>query len=347
MNESATFQKRDDVELKKLTRGNCFAVGLLLARAACVQGDSCDGWLPSLEGNPGVVLGLRRSSPLIPDQYFAAPRFSHVTWREDILERGITHDSDENPVKMMLKLNSSKTYLDVGANCGTTTLPVAAMKTMHRVHGFEPVPAMFNLLCASKAFGKAMYHGRLQYWHVAVTNTSTPLRLFIPADREDHAAAGRDSRVALQNLRTKSSKWRPSPTPSAVELEVRSVMLDNFMETTLPLHNVTLLKIDTQGHELHVLRGAEKLLRAQRIQALYAENDPGLTTAAGVNPHDILEFMASVGFMPFKVEQFVIVQDTITRVPGVEPLASLDASSGAGSDILWLPLDNVGARETA
>ena len=124
-------------------------------------------------------------------------------------------------------------------------------------------------------------------------------------------------------------------------------MLDNFMETTLPLHNVTLLKIDTQGHELQVLRGAEKSLRARRIQAVYAENDPGLTTAAGVNPHDILEFMASVGFMPFKVEQFVIVHDTFTRVPGIEPLASLDASSGAGSDILWLPLDNVGARETA
>ena len=125
-----------------------------------------------------------------------------------------------------------------------------------------------------------------------------------------------------------------------VELQVKSIVLDDFMETTLPLQTVALLKIDTQGHELQVLRGAAKSLLARRIQAVYAENDSGLMTAAGVNPRDILEFMASVGFQPFKVEQFVIEHDTFTRVPGVHPLSSLDAASGAGNDMLWLPVDN-------
>ena len=329
----------------RATRGKrcelCCLLLSLVVRTGIVRGDSCDGWLPSLEGKPGVVLGLRRSSPLIPDQYFAAPRFEHVTWRNDILKSGITHDTDENPVNMMLKLNSSQVYLDVGANCGTTTLPVAAMKLKHRVFGFEPVPAMFNLLCASQTFGKALYRGRLQYWKVAVSNTTAPLRLFVPTDREDNAAAGRDSRVSLQNLRTKS-RWRKqkqAATPQAIELQVKSIMLDQFMESTLPRRKVALLKIDTQGHELQVLRGAEKSLRTRRIQAVYAENDLGLMSAAGVNPRDILGFMDSVGFKPFKVEQFVVDHDTFMPAPSSQPLLGLDSASGAGNDVLWLPVD--------
>ena len=304
-----------------------------------VQCDSCTGWLPSLEGKPGVVLGLRRSSPLIPDQYFAPPRFSHVTWRDDILKSGITHDTDENPVQMMMKLRAPGVYLDVGANCGTTTLPVAAMTTRHRVFGFEPVPAMFNLLCASKIFGSAMYQDRLSYFHVAVSNASAPLRLFVPQDREDNAAAGPDNTAALKNVRGKSKRKRNAVLKS-VELQVKSITLDDFMDSTLPLQQATLLKIDTQGHEFQVLKGAEKSLRARRIQAVYAENDLGLTAAAGVDPQDILAFMKSVGFRPFTVEQFLVKDDAFTRIPDTEPLRGLSAAHGAGGDVLWLPVEN-------
>ena len=304
-----------------------------------VRCDSCDGWSPSLEGKPGLVLGLRRSSPLIPDQYFAAPGFTHVTWRDDILKNGITHVTDEDPVKMMLKLQGPGIYLDVGANCGSTSLPVAAMKSKHRVYGFEPVPAMFNLLCASKAFGSTLYEGRLNYFHAAVSNASTPLRMFIPADREDNAAAGPDDRAALKHLKAKSRLWRKAATAKSVELHIKSISLDDFMESTVPLQHANLLKIDTQGHELQVLKGAEKSLRARRIQAVYAENELGLMAAAGVDPTDILAFMASVGFKPFRVEQYTVKDDVFTRVPGAEPLTGLTAAHGAGGDVLWLPAD--------
>jgi hypothetical protein len=62
--------------------------------------------------------------------------------------------------------------------------------------------------------------------------------------------------------------------------------------------------------------------------------------AAGVEPSEILHFMASVGFKPFPVEQYTITADDVfSRVPGAEPLPGLTPAQGAAGDVLWLPVD--------
>ena len=226
---------------------------------------------------------------------------------------------------MMHELARSAVYVDVGANCGTTTLPVAAMSQLHTVHGFEPVPAMFDLLCASKRLGRRQY-ARLHYHNAAVSNVTGSQKFFIPIGREDNAAFGPDERVALKNV-----------VARVKELDVKSVTLDDFISSEL-VKVVSLLKIDTQGHELFVLKGAEQSLRSKVIQAVIAENDVHLMESAGVNPAEIQAFMQSCGFLPFNLDQYRVLNDTFVKVQGSSPLLGLTPPHlPVATDVLWLP----------
>ena len=57
------------------------------------------------------------------------------------------------------------------------------------------------------------------------------------------------------------------------------------------------LKIDVQGFELHVLRGAERLLKENKGRLLVRlEFDPNLLRAAGTDPQHVLDFMKNLGY---------------------------------------------------
>ena len=60
-----------------------------------------------------------------------------------------------------------------------------------------------------------------------------------------------------------------------------------------------LLKIDTQGHELGVLRGAQRLFEEERINMVELEFWPKGMTAGGANAVEVLDFLHSFGFMCF------------------------------------------------
>jgi hypothetical protein len=60
----------------------------------------------------------------------------------------------------------------------------------------------------------------------------------------------------------------------AVTITVRTVRLDDFCRTE-GIERIGFLKIDVEGAEMRVLRGAERLLRTQAIDMLYTEVEPG------------------------------------------------------------------------
>ena len=77
--------------------------------------------------------------------------------------------------------------------------------------------------------------------------------------------------------------------------EVRALTLDDVVRG----QDVHLLKIDTQGNELKVLRGAQALFRARRVNIVQLEYWPKGIAQGGQDPVAVLDFLHGHGFLCF------------------------------------------------
>jgi FkbM family methyltransferase len=76
---------------------------------------------------------------------------------------------------------------------------------------------------------------------------------------------------------------------------------------------VGFIKIDTEGSDLEVLKGAEKLLKEDKPNILIEIYKPNLAMA-GVEPRDIFRLLAGWGFAPF----YIYGKDYLFRYVGVD-----------------------------
>jgi FkbM family methyltransferase len=58
---------------------------------------------------------------------------------------------------------------------------------------------------------------------------------------------------------------------------------------------VHLLKVDTQGHEMSVIKGAEGIIKKHGIDVIHAEFSPALMRGHGVDPAKFLQYMHDLG----------------------------------------------------
>ena len=81
----------------------------------------------------------------------------------------------------------------------------------------------------------------------------------------------------------------------AIKLQVRTVPLDLVIPEN---ERVLLIKIDVQGWELHVLKGAKKLLSRKKGEAPYLiyEEDERLLQASNSSSKEIRQFLHGLGY---------------------------------------------------
>lgn len=130
--------------------------------------------------------------------------------------------------------------LDVGANIGIYTY--ALSREGARVHAFEPQPDCCDVISAWAGAGKAA--DRVTVHNAGVGEAAGELTLYIPL---------RNGRP----VRTRAS-FEPGVEPQVAQA-VQVIALDD-----LALPPVAFIKVDVEGHELAVLRGAARLLARDR-----------------------------------------------------------------------------------
>jgi FkbM family methyltransferase len=135
-------------------------------------------------------------------------------------------------------LKPRDTAIDVGANIGDLTLPLAAaVGDAGKVYAFESHPEVFKVLCANLALNN-------------VQNT-LPVNAFVAAD---------------SNANTASSTWGEFAYVGA-RWPTRFVAIDD-----LELERLALIKVDVDGNELQVLQSGAMHIETYR-PVLYFEND--------------------------------------------------------------------------
>jgi FkbM family methyltransferase len=146
------------------------------------------------------------------------------------------------------------TAVDVGGWYGPWTHRLSALA--HRVVTVEPVPHLAGLLCATSPCN-------VRVVRAAASDRPGTARLWLPPD--DAGDRGVSSLVR-RDIHARA-------------LEVPCVTLDS-----LGLHEVDFVKIDVDGNELAVLRGAEALLTRDR-PALFIELESRIQPIAPVVDH--------------------------------------------------------------
>jgi len=154
---------------------------------------------------------------------------------------------------------------DVGANIGYMTSILAARGAV--VHAFEPCPSSLQALRSNVARWSG---ARVTVHPLALSDRVGRLHLVIPPSEALNpglAAIG----------------------PGGVEVEAST--LDRVLAGVSQVH---ILKLDVEGHELHVLRGSSALLAAGAIRDIVFEEHRPV-------PSPVTEFLARHGYQMFSL----------------------------------------------
>jgi FkbM family methyltransferase len=136
---------------------------------------------------------------------------------------------------------------DVGANVGDTTLQLAARHPAAVIHAFEPVTDTYATL-VQRTSGNSRIHA----YQLALG-----------------ASAGR-ARINLFEHSTLSSLAASNTSPSARWEESTVSTIDTFCATR-DIARINLLKTDTEGHELAVFAGANRILTTASCDVILVE----------------------------------------------------------------------------
>lgn len=172
---------------------------------------------------------------------------------DSVVSSGIVSASSRLPVGWHLELDVHRfvpepliTVVDAGANRGDTVARFARFFPRATIYAFEPVASTFALLQRRFA-GEPRVHS----CQMALGEHPGSLEIQLSDNSE------------LNSLRNKSVDGSQSETITVTTLDESIGKTDNGV--------IDLLKIDTEGYELPVLRGASSLFRSRRIRAVFAE----------------------------------------------------------------------------
>jgi FkbM family methyltransferase len=137
-------------------------------------------------------------------------------------------------------------FFDIGANVGIYTLLVANLKKA-RSYCFEPIPSTFYFL-------------RL---NMIVNNLENSVTCY-------NKGVG-DETATLSFVSDKDSMNKVLTTEYNGEvIQAEIVKLDDFFENN-PVNNYSMLKIDTEGYEYNVLKGANSIISDSRVKVILVE----------------------------------------------------------------------------
>ncbi|XP_068658195.1 uncharacterized protein [Aristolochia californica] len=187
--------------------------------------------------------------------------------------------SVQEVLERMRSLGREGLFVDVGANVGMATFAASAMG--FRVLAFEPVFENLQRICDGVFLNRA---GPLVTLFAAAASDRLGNITF-------HKLVGRLDNSAISETGARLA----FQSNEDIAMEVKTIPLDEVIPESVP---VILLKIDVQGWEHHVLKGATKLLTRMGSEAPYIiyEEDERLLQASNSSAREIREFLNSVGY---------------------------------------------------
>lgn len=198
--------------------------------------------LANRENNPFVI-----TTTLFRERFVFRLNLTSAHERMGFLMNGYEPET----TALLERLYQGGVILDIGANIGLVVIPLARRtrdraSSLPHVFAFEALPSNHEALASNvKANG--------------LDDIITTLPIALGAERKQvkiQIEGDDPSRTGTANILPADLEFK------AIDLEV--IPLDDLIENGLIPSDITLIKIDTDGYDLQILRGARRLLTRQR-----------------------------------------------------------------------------------
>lgn len=179
-------------------------------------------------------------------------------------------------------LREGMTVFDVGANIGELTLLFSRfVGDMGSVHAFEAAGAVFKKL---ETVCRIAQKRNVELNHLALADENKTIRLHVYDD-------------ALSSFNSEAARplkdYGIDAEPLGIE-EIKATTIDDYCDKN-KIEIIDLLKIDVEGAEFQVLKGARRMLASKRINCLTFEF--GQTTFdMGNRPEEIETFLKEMNY---------------------------------------------------
>lgn len=203
--------------------------------------------------------------------------------------------------------------LDVGANFGLVGLSLARYLPAANIYMFEPTDYAFEKLKKNVLLNKDL-QTRL-----------FPIQTFVGEHSSDNSAFTAFASWRVDHVHSKNSDQHPIHLGIKKAAPAYQISLDDFVQQN-NINSVFLIKIDTEGYEFNVIKGASKTLAAYKPivifeLSLYQMIEHNLTLA------DFEAFFLPLGYKLFNSETLKsLTSNSLTQIP-----------KGGGIDVLALP----------
>ncbi len=199
-------------------------------------------------------------------------------------------------------LRPGMTVIDVGANHGLFSLEAAHLVGPSAiVHAFEPTPSTREVLESNLA---ANGLDRVRIFPVALGDRPGTARLRVHRELS-----------GLNTLASDDITWNHRTLRADAIVEVPITTLDAHAEAE-GLDRIDFLKIDVEGFELGVIRGARGLLASRRVDRIMLEIGDVTCGNAGVDPCDLLTELESLGYALNEITPDGELADRVRAFPG-------------------------------
>ena len=185
---------------------------------------------------------------------------------------------------LLQKFLPGSVYLDIGANIGTTALPIAFHNPDSEVHAFEPNPNIFEILKINKIQNNC---SNIFLYNMAAGSKKERLPFFVSQQEE-----------ANHGL---SSLFKNSDILKAKSIEVDVIKVDDFFENLKK--KISLIKIDVQGLEWDVIQGSKNIINKYKPTIIF-EHDDQYFNEPNKTKHELENFFIENKYDVFEIDLF-------------------------------------------
>jgi FkbM family methyltransferase len=187
-------------------------------------------------------------------------------------------------------LKRAKIIFDVGANIGLFAEEVAKTSSVS-IHCFEPDKECFHILISKLGQNK----------NVVLNNKAV-------GEKAEEKTFYLQDRPVLNSFHTQEKASNRPATP------VQVITLDNYCQEK-NIHHIDFLKIDTEGHDIFVLKGAQQLLAQKTIDCIQFEIAQE-SVSARVFLKDFVDLFKKYGYTLYRIRPQSLLE--LNYSPGEE-----------------------------
>lgn len=208
-------------------------------------------------------------------------------YKDSILSKLIYTNFEQNEILFLRKyLKPGDTFFDIGSNIGLFSLHAAQIVTNNgNIHAFEPTPKTFARLMENIELNR--YQNIITANNIGISSDIGKLSLNISTDGHDAwNTFAKQSEICFEK-----------------KIEIPVEKLDNYMsEKQISCKDIALIKIDVEGWEMEVLKGAKNLLLDENAPVLMVEFTESNLFAAGTNCYEIYDLIVSYGYKWYRYD---------------------------------------------